>query len=83
MRTPVIVDTPYPTVWETAKLMGVSKKRTRELIKIADEALARWREKKEAELAVARKKRRQHYALKSDATKAEPASGRKKRLKTA
>ena len=63
--------------------MGVSKKRTRELIKIADEALARWREKKEAGLAVARKKRRQDYALKSGATKAEPAAGRKKRLKTA
>jgi hypothetical protein len=56
MRKPVIVDTPHPTVWETAKKMGVSKKRTRELIKIADEGLARWRAKK-AEEQAARKKR--------------------------
>jgi hypothetical protein len=53
MRKPVIVDTPHPTVWETAKTMGVSKKRTRELIKMANEGLARWQEKQKAE----RKKR--------------------------
>lgn len=52
-----MIDTPHPTVWETAKKMGVSKKRTLELIKIADEGLARWRAKREKELASARKKR--------------------------
>ena len=57
MRKPVIVDTPHPTVWETAKKMGVSKQRTRELIKMADAGLARWREKQKAEQASARKKR--------------------------
>jgi hypothetical protein len=57
MRNPVIVDTPYPTVWETAKKMGVSKKRTRELIKLADEGLARWEEKRRAERALSRKQR--------------------------
>jgi hypothetical protein len=41
MRTPVFVDTPYPTVWETAQKMGVSKKRTKELIKLADEIMVR------------------------------------------
>jgi hypothetical protein len=40
MRKPVIVDSPYPTVWETAETMGVSKKRTKELIKMASEVLA-------------------------------------------
>jgi hypothetical protein len=57
MRKPVIVDTPYPTVWETAKKMGVSKKRTLEIIKMVDESIARRQEKQRAELAVARKKR--------------------------
>jgi hypothetical protein len=57
MRTPVIVDTPYPTVWETAKLMGVSRKRTLELIKMVDESIARRTEKQKAERAAARKKR--------------------------
>jgi hypothetical protein len=57
MRKPVIVDTPYPTVWETAKKMGVSRKRTLELIKLADEGLARWQEKRKVDRAIARKKR--------------------------
>jgi hypothetical protein len=57
MRKPVIVDTPHPTVWQTAKKMGVSKKRTRELIKMADEGIARCRAKKAAEEAAATKKR--------------------------
>jgi hypothetical protein len=57
MRTPVIVDTPYPTVWETAKKMGVSKKRTLELIKMADETHARMEKKRQAKRALARKKR--------------------------
>jgi hypothetical protein len=57
MRKPVIVDTPYPTVWETAKKMGVSKKRTLELIKMADEGLARLQERQRADRAAARKKR--------------------------
>jgi hypothetical protein len=55
MRTPVIVDTPYPTVWETAKTMGVSRKRTRELIKLAGEIVARRQKRQSA--AVARKRR--------------------------
>jgi hypothetical protein len=57
MRTPVIVDTPYPTVWETAKTMGVSRKRTLELIKLADEIMARRAEKRKAEQSATRKKR--------------------------
>jgi hypothetical protein len=57
MRKPVIVDTPYPTVWETAKKMGVSRKRTLELIKMVDESIARRTEKQKAERAAARKKR--------------------------
>jgi hypothetical protein len=57
MRKPVIVDTPYPTVWETAKKMGVSRKRTLELIKIADEGLAQWEAKRKAERAASRKRR--------------------------
>jgi hypothetical protein len=44
MRKPVIVDTPYPTVWQTAKKMGVSKKRTKEIIKMVDEIVARRKE---------------------------------------
>ncbi len=35
------MDTPYPTVWQTAKKMGVSRKRTLELIKLADEIVER------------------------------------------
>jgi hypothetical protein len=57
MRKPVIVDTPHPTVWQTAEKMGVSKKRTRELIKMANDGLTRWQEKREAEQPSARKKR--------------------------
>jgi hypothetical protein len=57
MRKPVIVDTPYPTVWETAKTMGVSRKRTLELIKMVDEIHARREKKRKAERAAARKKR--------------------------
>ncbi len=57
MRTPVIVDTPYPTVWETAKKMGVSKKRTLELIQMADETHARMEKKRQAKRTLARKKR--------------------------
>jgi hypothetical protein len=57
MRKPVIVDTPYPTVWQTAKKMGVSRKRTLELIKMVDESIARRKEKQKTERAAARKKR--------------------------
>jgi hypothetical protein len=57
MRTPVIVDTPYPTVWETAKKMGVSKKRTLELIKMADETHARMEEQRRLKRAHAQKQR--------------------------
>ena len=57
MRKPVIVDTPYPTVWETAKKMGVSRKRTLEIIKMVDEGIARRKEKQRAEQAAARKRR--------------------------
>jgi hypothetical protein len=54
MRKPVIVDTPYPTVWQTAKKMGVSKKRTLELIKMVDEIHDRREEERKA---AARKRR--------------------------
>jgi hypothetical protein len=37
MRTPVIVDAPYPTMAETAKLMGVRLSRAREIEKIVSE----------------------------------------------
>jgi hypothetical protein len=57
MRKPVIVDTPYPTVWQTAKKMGVSKKRTLELIKMAHEIHARREQRRKAEEALTRKKR--------------------------
>jgi hypothetical protein len=57
MRKPVIVDTPYPTVWQTAKKMGVSRKRTLEIIKMADEIMARRAEKRKTEQAITRKKR--------------------------
>jgi len=53
----VIVDTPYPTVWETAKKMGVSRKRTLELIKLADEIMVRRGMKPKTEPSTARKKR--------------------------
>jgi hypothetical protein len=56
MRKPVIVDTPYPTVWETAKTMGVSRKRTLELIKLAHEIHARREETRKAEKTATRKK---------------------------
>lgn len=57
MRKPVIVDTPYPTVWETAKKMGVSRKRTRELIKLADEIMARRQKRRKTEEVAAPKNR--------------------------
>jgi hypothetical protein len=57
MRTPVIVDTPYPTVWETAKRMGVSHKRTLELIKMADQTHARVEKKRQPKRALDQKKR--------------------------
>lgn len=55
MRTPVIVDSPYPTVWETAKKMGVSPKRTVELIKMADATHARLEKKRRAKRALNQK----------------------------
>ncbi len=57
MRRPAIVDTPYPTVWETAKRMGVSKKRTLELIKIADDIYDRHQQKLKLEQEASRKRR--------------------------
>jgi hypothetical protein len=54
VRTPVIVDTPYPTVWQTAKKMGVSRKRTLEIIKIVDEIHARREQKRKEEEALTR-----------------------------
>lgn len=56
MRKPVIVDTPYPTVWQTAKKMGVSRKRTLELIKMVDESIARREEKQKIHREAARTK---------------------------
>ena len=57
MRKPVIVDTPYPTVWQTAKKMGVSRKRTLEIVKMVDEIHARREEEQKAERAAGRTKR--------------------------
>jgi hypothetical protein len=57
MRAPVIIDTPYPTVWETAKKMGVSRKRTLELIQMADQTHALLEKKRQARRALAQKKR--------------------------
>ena len=57
MRKPVIVDTPYPTVWQTAKKMGVSRKRTQELIALAHEILDRREKERVYGHSVARKKR--------------------------
>jgi hypothetical protein len=54
VRTPVIVETPYPTVWQTAKKMGVSRKRTLEIIKIVDEIHARREQKRKEEEALTR-----------------------------
>jgi len=36
MRTPVLIDTPYPTLLQTAKTMGVSAKRAREIAAMVD-----------------------------------------------
>jgi hypothetical protein len=57
MRKPVIVDAPYTTVWETAKKMGVSRKRTLEIIKIVDEIHDRRERERRAARAAARKRR--------------------------
>ena len=57
MRNSVIVDTPYTTVWETAKKMGVSKERTLEIIKIVDEIHDRREQERKAARAAARKRR--------------------------
>jgi hypothetical protein len=57
MRKPVIVDTPYPTVWETAKKMGVSRKRTMEIIKMVDEIHDRRERQLKAARSAARKRR--------------------------
>ena len=57
MRKPVIVDSPYPTVWETAEKMGVSRKRTKEIIKMVDEVMARREQDRKAVPAAARKRR--------------------------
>jgi hypothetical protein len=56
MRKPVIVDAQHSSAWETAKKMGVSRKRTLEIIHMVDESIARRQEKRKAEVA-ARKKR--------------------------
>jgi hypothetical protein len=57
MRKRVVVDTPHPTTWETAKKMGVSKKRTLELIKLAHEIYERREKQRKEELAAKRKQR--------------------------
>lgn len=56
MRTPVIVDTPYPTLMQTAKLMGVSPARAREIARVVDEIYDRNEKKRKARRAAARKK---------------------------
>jgi hypothetical protein len=55
-RTPVIVKGPYPTVWETAKTMGVSPSRTREIIRIVDEIYDRNEKERKAKRAAARQR---------------------------
>jgi hypothetical protein len=57
MRKPVIVDTPYPTVWETAETMGVSRERTKELIKLVDEIMTSRAERRKTGQVATRKKR--------------------------
>ena len=56
MRKPVIVDAEHSSAWETAKKMGVSRKRTLEIIKVVDDSIARRLEQRKLEEA-ARKKR--------------------------
>ncbi len=56
MRAPVIVDTPYPTLMQTAKLMGVSPARAKEIARIVDEIYDRNEKKRKARRAAARKK---------------------------
>jgi hypothetical protein len=54
VRTPVIVDAPYPTMLETAKLMGVSPARAREIERIVTEIHERNEKKRKATRARAR-----------------------------
>jgi hypothetical protein len=57
MRKPVIVDVQHSSAWETAKKMGVSRKRTLEIIKMVDEIHDRRDRERKAARAAARKKR--------------------------
>lgn len=38
-RRPVKITTPRPTVWELAKMMGVSRKRTKEIVALVDQII--------------------------------------------
>ena len=42
---PVVIKTPYPTVEEVRKAMGLSKKRTKELEKMMDEIFEKRKKK--------------------------------------
>ena len=37
MRRPVLITTPFPTVGQVAKMMGVSQRRVKELVKLAED----------------------------------------------
>jgi hypothetical protein len=58
-RIPVIVGAPYPTMLETAKRMGESPARARELEKIVDEIHARNEKKRKAQSAMVRSRQPQ------------------------
>lgn len=55
MRTPVVVDTPYPTLMQTAKLMGISPSQAREIARVVDEIYDRNEKKRKMKRADARK----------------------------
>lgn len=50
-----VIRTPFPTIEETAKAVGVSKKRLAEIIKILEDI---WKEEKEKKIKKSKKKPR-------------------------
>ena len=58
MRGPVLITTDFPTVEDVARELGVSPKRTRELVRLAEEIVARrsnGRGKRKASFGTAKK----------------------------
>ncbi len=47
MRRPVKITTPIPTVEQVARIMGVSRRRMKELVKLADELVERAEQRKQ------------------------------------